>query len=85
MQLHTLHHIHDGGAAINAVCACVCVCVCVYVCVSFTCASLNYDRSWSKKHTERQKMCFQRFVVGQCICIYLYLRVCVCVCVCVFR
>lgn len=30
MQLHTLHHIHDGAAAINAVCVhqCVCVCMC---------------------------------------------------------
>lgn len=29
MQLHTLHHIHDGAAAINAVFVCVCECVCM--------------------------------------------------------
>lgn len=23
MQLHTLHHVHSGAAAINAVCGCV--------------------------------------------------------------
>ena len=28
MQLHTLHHVHDGAAAINAAAA-ACVCVCV--------------------------------------------------------
>lgn len=26
MQLHTLHHIHDGAAAIKAACAYTCAC-----------------------------------------------------------
>lgn len=30
MQLHTLHHIHGGAAAINAVYVCVIVRVCVH-------------------------------------------------------